>query len=272
MNDFSNKRLWGPFPRHPLVDQYKKPNNDFIIIAGPCSFESVEHCELMASEVSKEGATHYRSGVFRAGTYGSNNFGWIDRELIKKYHEISHKYGMKNIIEVLEYSPDTMEFLNENCDVFQVGARAQQHYQLLRTLGKYNKPVFLKRNTGCTVDELLGSCEHLLLGGVKEIHIIERGSSTFHSDVRWTPVPHMIPSIKSMCDIPVIFDASHATGRRDLVPPITLSGVAAGANGVLIEVHDIPEKSLSDHEQALNIKTFKALMSKIKKVRNAISE
>lgn len=163
-----------------------------------------------------------------------------------------------------------MDFLNENCDVFQVGARAQQHYQLLRTLGQYDKPIFLKRNTGCTVDEVLGSCEHLLVGGAKEIYIIERGSSTFHTDVRWAPMPHIIPSIKSICDIPVIMDASHSTGRRDLVPSMTLAGVAAGADGVLIEVHDNPEKSLSDADQAIDLNTFKDLIDKINSIRRIV--
>ncbi|MBY0413704.1 MAG: 3-deoxy-7-phosphoheptulonate synthase, partial [Bdellovibrionales bacterium] len=100
--------------------------------------------------------------------------------------------------------------------------------------------------------------------------IIDRGSSTFHQDVRWTPTVHMIPSIKSICNIPVIFDASHSTGRRDLVSPMTLAGVAAGANGVLVEVHDNPKKSLSDADQAIDIKSFIKLMDKIKKVRSAI--
>lgn len=270
MNEFSKRRSWGPMPNYPLVESYKRPNENFIIIAGPCSFESVEHCYKMASIVESEGATHYRSGVFRAGTYGSKTFGWIDKSLIKEYYSISKSVGLKNIIEVLEYSEQTLEFISNNCDVFQVGARAQQHYQLLRTLGQYNKPIFLKRNTGCTVDEVLGSCEHLLLGGAKEIYIIERGSSTFHTDVRWTPVPHIIPSIKSICDIPVIFDASHSTGRRDLVPTMTLAGVASGADGVLIEVHDNPEKSLSDSDQAIDPSTFNKLMTKINKVREAI--
>lgn len=270
MNEFAKKRSWGPLPRYPLVELYKRPNKEFITIAGPCSFESIEHCYKMAAIVSNERATHLRSGVFRAGTYASKTFGWIDSELIKEYYAISKSVGLKNIIEVLEYSDNTMDFLNDNCDVFQVGARAQQHYQLLRTLGQYNKPIFLKRNTGCTIDEVLGSCEHLLLGGAKEIYIIERGSSTFHTDVRWTPVPHTIPSIKSICDIPVIFDASHSTGRRDLVASMTLAGVAAGADGVLIEVHDNPKQSLSDADQAIDPNTFSQLMIKINKVREAI--
>lgn len=271
MSEFSKKRSFGPTPNYPMVESYKRPNNDFIVIAGPCSVESSEHIKKMAEIVSMAGATHLRGGVFRAGTFRGKSFGWVDDAIIEAYHKAAKDNGLKNIIEVLEYSEDTMDYLSINCDAFQVGARAQQHYQLLSVLGKYNKPVFLKRNTGCTVDEWLGSAEHLLRSGVKEVYLIERGSSSFHSDVRWAPTPHVIPSVKSICDIPVIMDASHSTGRRDLVPAMTLAGVAAGADGVLIEVHDDPINSMSDADQAIDPEAFKELMSKINKVRYAIS-
>ena len=113
MNEFAKRRSWGPVPFYPHTLLYKRPNKDFITIAGPCSFESVEHCYKMASIVANEGATHYRSGVFRAGTYGSKNFGWIDNSLIKEYCSISKSVGLKNIIEVLEYSEQTLDFISE---------------------------------------------------------------------------------------------------------------------------------------------------------------
>lgn len=271
MSEFSKKRSFGPVPNYPMVESYKKPNNNFVVISGPCSVESSEHIKKMASIVSKIGATHLRGGVFRAGTFRGKSFGWIEDEIIEAYYKAAKDNGLKNIIEVLEYSEDTMDYLSVNCDAFQVGARAQQHYQLLNVLGKYNKPVFLKRNTGCTVDEWLGSAEHLLRAGVKEIYLIERGSSSFHNDVRWVPTPHVIPSVKSICDIPIIMDASHSTGRRDLVSPMTLAGVAAGADGVLIEVHDDPRNSMSDADQSIDPETFKELISRINKIRYAIS-
>jgi 3-deoxy-7-phosphoheptulonate synthase len=162
--------------------------------------------------------------------------------------------------------------INHYCDCFQIGARSQQNYSLLRKLGKFDKPIFLKRNTGCTVDEWLGSAEHLLIGGAEEIYLIERGSSTFHNDVRWTPTIHVIPSVKSICEIPVIVDASHSTGRRDLVPPITLAGIAAGADGFLVEVHTNPDKSLSDAEQAIDPETFEKLMKNAEILKKIIGE
>lgn len=271
MNQFSKQRIWGPIPRYPLVEAYKRPNNDFIIIAGPCSVESEDHIKRMAEIVAKAGATHLRGGIFRAGTYPGSHFGFIDPSLIEAYRDAAQNNGLKNIIEVLRYDEIALKFLYHNCDVFQVGARAQQHYSLLKELAKYDKPVFLKRNTGCTVDEWLGSAEHLLTGGCKEVVLIERGTSTFHNDVRWTPSPHVIPSVKSICDIPVIMDASHSTGRRDLVPSMALAGVAAGADGVLIECHTDPDMSLSDPEQAVTPEVFKEVMQKIMKVRSAIN-
>lgn len=272
MNEFAKKRTWGPSPKYPLVEEYQHPNKDFIVIAGPCSFEGVDHSYKMAEIVSKGGATHFRSGVFRAGTYPGNSFGWISEDSIKEYYRAAHSFGLKNIIEVLDYRLSALDFIDDYCDVYQVGARAQQHYNLLWTLGQRNKPVFLKRNTGCTVDEWLGSAEHLLRAGCRELYLIERGTSTLHSDIRWTPTPHVIPSVKSICGIPVIMDASHSTGRSDLVPSMALAGVAAGADGVLIEVHDNPEHSFSDPEQAITPEIFEKLMKKIKAVRSAINE
>lgn len=270
--DFSNARSFGPKPHYPMVKEYKHPNKEFVIIAGPCSMENPVHISKMAEIAARNGATHLRAGVFRAGTYPGKQFGWIGKEWIRHYRKAALDNGLKNIIEVLEYGEHTMDFLREQCDVFQVGARAQQHYQLLRSLGYYEKPIFLKRNTGCTVDEWLGSAEHLLRGGCKELYLIERGTSTLHNDIRWTPTPHVIPSVKSICNIPIIMDASHSTGRRDLVPSMALAGVAAGADGVLIEVHDNPDQSLSDPEQAISPETFEQLMKKIKAVRSAICE
>lgn len=272
MAEFSKKRVWGPTPRYPSVEGYKRPNNDFVVIAGPCSVESELQIMRMAEIVAKGGATHLRGGVFRAGTYPPSHFGWISQETIKIFHKAAKENGLKNIVEILEYSKETIDFMKEYADCFQIGARAQQHYNLLETISSCHKPTFLKRNTGCTVDEWLGSAEYLLQhGGLKEIYLIERGSSTFHNDVRWTPTPHVIPSVKSICDIPVIMDASHSTGRRDLVPPMALAGVAAGAGGVLIEVHDNPEQSLSDAEQAIDPSTFYKLIKKIKNVRSVLN-
>lgn len=268
--EFAKKRTHGPSPRYPLVESYKKPNNHFVFIAGPCSVEDGDQIRTIAAFVANQGATHLRGGVFRAGTYPSDKvrFGWVDEPLLKAYSDAAKSNGLQNIIEVLEYSDESLEMINKYAHCFQVGARSMQNYSLLRKLGKYGKPVFLKRNTGSTVDEWLGAAEHLLVCGVTELYLIERGSSTFLNDTRWTQTLHVIPSIKSICDVPVIVDASHGTGRRDLVPSMTLAGIAAGARGCLVETHMDPDASISDSEQALSFEDFDVLASKIAKLRS----
>lgn len=270
--EFKNQRSFGPKPNYPLVNCYEHLNKDFIIISGSCSVENENQVYESASKVAAAGATHLRGGVFRAGTYPKKDahFGWVETDLIKSFYEAAKLFNLKNIIEVLDYSLESLEIIAPLADCFQVGARSMQNYSLLRKLGEYKKPVFLKRNTGATVDEWLGAAEHLLLGGVKELYLIERGSSTFHNDVRWTPCLHVIPSVKSICNIPVIVDASHSTGRRDLVESITYAGVAAGAGGVLIEAHSDPKNSLSDPEQAIHIDRLPVILKNIKKIRQAI--
>lgn len=267
---YSEKRNWGPTPNYPLVKSYKKVNDNFIVIAGPCSLESDLQINNMASIVKECGATHLRSGVFRAGTYPGSSFGWIDESLINSYRRAAISNGLKNIIEVLDYSDRSFDLINDKCDVFQIGARSQQNYSLLRKIGQYNKPVFLKRNMGSTLDEFLGSAEHLLYGGVKELYLIERGGASIHNHVRWDLSISIIPAIKSITEIPVIVDASHGTGRSDLVEPMTLAGIAAGAKGLLAEVHQDPINSLSDKEQAITPEAFNKLMLKVSKLREAL--
>lgn len=266
---FSEKRLFGPTPKYELVKQYERPNNDFVLIAGPCSMESTEQLTKIADCV-KDHATHLRSGVFRAGTYEGSKFGWIEKELIKSFHDIAKQRNLKNIIELLDYRD--IDWICEYADCLQVGARQTQNYTLLKEVGKSGKPVFLKRNMGMTVDEFLGAANYVLNAGCKDLYLIERGSSTYHQDTRWTPTVHLIPSIKSICNVPVIWDASHACGRRDIVPSVCLAGVAAGANGILIETHYDPDKSISDSDQALSLIEYETLMNKVKNVRAAINK
>jgi 3-deoxy-7-phosphoheptulonate synthase len=268
MNQFSMRRTWGPQAKYPLVIDYKPVNNDFYIIAGPCSVESEHQIDAVAKFVSINGATHLRGGVFRAGTFGSKNFGWVDLKLIKAYRESAKAYGLKNIIEVLDYRD--LRWVQEYCDVLQVGARQMQNYTLLREVGKSGKSVFLKRHPGATLDEWLGAANQVLEAGCKDLRLIERGTSTLHTDARWTFTPHTIPSVASISALQVISDASHSTGRRDLVPSMALAGVAAGASGILVEVHPEPDKSLSDADQALSFNDFSKLIEKVKKVREAI--
>lgn len=267
---FAHKRSFGPTPKYDLVKQYKRPNDDFILIAGPCSLENKLQITKIAKYVSEAGATHLRSGVFRAGTYPGDNFGWIDIDLIKFFHDIAYGLGMKNIIEVLDYTEESFDKILKYADCIQIGARSMQNYTLLKKAGEYGKPVFLKRHPGSTMDEFLGSAEYLLKYGCKELHLIERGSVSHTNHTRWDLSVSMIPAIKTITDIPIIGDPSHGTGRRDLVQPMSLACVAAGADGLLIETHTSPDESLSDKEQACSPETFKSIVNKVNNLRKAL--
>lgn len=271
MRDFRFKRSWGPTPKYDLVRKYNWQRSCFIFIAGPCSLESKEQIHTIAKHVAECGATHLRSGVFRAGTYPGDNFGLIDESLLAEYQIAAHENGLKNIIEVLDYSPTQINLINKYSDCFQIGCRQMQNYTLLKKVAEYGKQTFLKRGTGNTIDEFLGAAEYLLkYGPMCDPVLIERGSSTNAKHVRWDLSISMIPAIKLITTIPILVDASHGTGRSDLVSHMTLAGIAAGADGCLVETHIDPDKSLSDKEQAIDLNDFKILSNKIKKIRECL--
>ena len=224
----------------------------------------------MAGLVRAAGATHLRGGIFRAGTYPGKNFGLIEEDIRKAFWVAAQENGLKNIVEVLDYTDASLERILPYADCLQVGARSQQNYSLLRKLGATGKAIFLKRNPGSTLDEWLGSAEHLLAGGDCHPILIERGSSTFENHARWTLSVGMIAAAKKITKIPVIVDASHASGRRDLVAPLTLAGISAGADGCLIEVHTDPANSLSDPDQAVEPHEFYEIMQTIKQIRSVL--
>lgn len=271
-SEFSQRRTWGPKPNYPLVQEYRPPKDQkFILIAGPCSVESAEQIEEVARYVSARGATHLRGGVFRAGTYPGDNFGLVDEKLLEAYANAAKKNGLKNIIEVLDYSPGALEIVNRYADCLQIGCRQMQNYSLLRKVAAYGKQTFLKRHPGATIDEWLGAAEHLLRGGsFCDPVLIERGSSSHSNHVRWDLSISMIPAVQQLTQIPILVDGSHGTGRRDLVSAMTLAGVAAGADGCLIETHPNPSQSLSDADQALGLEEFSALVTKINLVRDVL--
>lgn len=268
-HNYAMKRTFGPMVHYPQVESYIRPSQEFISIAGPCSVENEKQINEIAALVKKSGANYLRGGVFRAGTFPGKNFGLIPIHLINEFYKAAHANGMQNIIEVLDYSERSLNQLADLCDCFQIGARQMQNYTLLKKLSQYKRKVFIKRNPGSTMDELLGACEYLLSGNCEPV-IIERGSSTFMNHVRWDLSISIIPAIKSICEIPVIVDGSHGTGRRDLVEHMIMAGVAAGASGFLCEVHTEPDKSLSDAEQAVSPEVFETIMKKVIKVREAI--
>lgn len=272
MSQFNDKRLWGPTPRYERVKAYKNHFKDkFYIIAGPCSVESKDQIDCIAKYVADCGATHLRGGVFRAGTYPGNNFGYVEMELIEAYANAAAKNNLENIIEILDYTDASIDLVKDYASCFQVGCRQMQNYSLLKRLSRWNRTVFLKRHPGSTLDEWLGAAEYLLAGEKCSPVLIERGSVSHLNHVRWDLSISMIPAIKKITQIPVICDPSHGTGRRDLVEPMALAGVAAGADGVLIETHINPELSLSDADQAINEFQFRGIIKKINQIRGVLN-
>lgn len=264
MTDFSFKRVWGPTPKYPNVLAHPGPQDrSLITIAGPCSIESEDQIETICKELARVGVTYMRGGVFRAGTYPRDDFGFKDG-LFEAWARIAKFHRLKIIVEVLDYRD--IPYIDSLADAFQVGARHMQDYTLLHELSKLDKPVTLKRAPGATLDEFLGAAEYLCRGRCKPI-LIERGSSTHMNHVRWELSVSMIAAIKKMTGLPIIVDASHSGGRRDLVEPLTLAGIAAGADGFLVEVHPTPEQSLSDADQALPLSDFEWLLENAKAVR-----
>lgn len=270
MNEFAKKRVWGPEPKYELVENYTKKVHGLISIAGPCSIEDEGQISEIAQELGMLGVRYMRGGIFRAGTYPSSYFGMIDEGLIKIFNTLAHKNNMACVLEVLDYSPLSLAIYRRYADVFQVGARQMQNYKLLHILARDGRPVFLKRNMGANIHEFLGAAEHLLMGGSSEIYLIERGSSTFMNHVRWDLSISAIAAIKRMTHIPVIVDASHGTGRSDLVEPMTYAGIAAGADGYLIETHPRPGESISDSEQAISLMDFSYIHQNAVKLKNLL--
>ena len=275
MSDFTNKKTWGPTPRYNRVLNYKRPistmpKDNFYIIAGPCSIEDKYQIDYIAKYVADSGATHLRGGVFRAGTYPGDSFGLIDLKLIEEYANAAERNGLKNIIEVLDYSDESFNTIKDMASCFQVGCRNMQNFTLLRKLGALEKTIFLKRHPGATLDEWLGAAEHLLIGEKCHPVLIERGSVSHVNHCRWDLSISMIPAVKKITSIPIICDPSHGTGRRDLVEPMALAGIAAGADGILIETHTTPELSLSDADQAIDEFSFKRLIYKANRLRTIL--
>ena len=253
MMDYSNQRSWGPKPRYPFVQSVKKNNHSLISIAGPCSIETVGQIAEITTELAKWNISYMRGGVYRAGTYPPDKFG-LQFELLREWHHQCKANGIKNIVEVIDIG--LLDQMEPYCDAFQVGARQMQNYGLLADLSQQDKPVSLKRHPGSTMDEFLGSAEYLCRHGKTNVMLIERGSSTHMNHVRWDLSISIIPAIKQITGLPVIVDASHGTGRLDLVEPMTLAGIAAGADGYLLEVHPEPELSISDRDQAYPLNQF----------------
>ena len=238
----------------------------FCLMAGPCAVESALQMQGVARAVKAAGGLVLRGGAYKPRTspYAFQGFGAPALELLA---QTGREVGLPTVSEITD-AAQLPQF--EQVDMLQVGARNMQNYELLRALGAQPKPVLLKRAVGATVEELLQSAEYILAGGNPNVVLCERGVRSFSKTSRAALDVSAIPVLKRMTHLPVIVDPSHAAGEAALVPPLALAAVAAGADGLLIEVHDRPAAALSDAAQSLSCTAFAELAEKIKKVREAI--
>lgn len=243
-----------------IDDELTISATDFTIMAGPCSVENDNQVESMVNFLNQHNIRIMRGGVYkpRSSPY---SFRGVGLEGLKTFSKICRANHIKIVTEVME--PEQIEGMYPYIDIFQVGARNSQNFNLLDALGKVDKPVMIKRGLSGTIDELLYSAEYVFSGGNENIILCERGIRTYEKAYRNTFDINAIPILKQKSHLPVIIDPSHGTGQRNMVEPITLAGIMAGADGAIIEIHEQPDKAVSDGQQSLNLVEASNLFKKI---------
>ncbi len=237
------------------------------VMAGPCSVESSEQIKTVARAVKQSGAAILRGGAFKPRTspYAFQGLKYEGLELLKEAREAT---GLPIVTELM--SPSDIDRFVEDVDCIQVGARNMQNFDLLRQLGKINKPVLLKRGLSATIEEWLMSAEYILSGGNEQVILCERGIRTFETYTRNTVDIGAVPVVKRLSHLPVIVDPSHGTGKRWMVSPMARAAVAVGADGVMIEVHNDPQHALCDGQQSITPEQFDEVMADIRVIAAAV--
>ncbi len=238
-----------------------------VVMAGPCSVENRDQIERSAEIVAAAGARVIRGGAFkpRSSPY---SFQGLGEEGLRMLREAATRHGLLVVSEVMDSAQ--IPLVAEYADILQVGARNMQNFNLLRDLGKQQKPVLLKRGISATIEELLLSAEYILSGGNYGVILCERGIRTFETSTRNTMDISAIPVVKKLSHLPIVADPSHGTGRRDKVVPMARAAVAAGADGLLVEVHPDPDHALSDGAQSLRPEQFEELMRQLRMIAPAV--
>jgi 3-deoxy-7-phosphoheptulonate synthase len=271
---------------HPILKPYKLASREFrkentvvkvgnaeiggkniAVMAGPCAVESKTLLIQIAEEVKKAGAGFLRGGAFKPRT-SPYSFQGLGEEGLKYLAEARERTGLPVVTEVMD--PRDMDAIVKYADIVQIGARNMQNFRLLKEVGAYHKPVLLKRGISATIKEWLMSAEYIMAGGNHNVILCERGIRTYETATRNTLDLSAVPVLKQLTHLPVIVDPSHAVGKWDLVAPMAKAAVAAGADGLIIEVHQNPEEALSDGEQSLKPKIFKQLMDELKPIARAV--
>ncbi|MGH9459523.1 MAG: 3-deoxy-7-phosphoheptulonate synthase, partial [Thermoanaerobaculia bacterium] len=241
--------------------------SEVVLMAGPCTIEGEEQLRRSAEAVHRAGARILRGGAFKPRT-SPYSFQGMGLDGLKLLHDVAHDLGMATISEVMEVAQ--IEAMAEYVDILQVGARNMQNYNLLAALGQIRKPVLLKRGMSATIEEWLLASEYVLAGGNYDVILCERGIRTFETALRNTLDISAIPVLQTVSHLPVIVDPSHATGKRDKVMPLARAAVAAGADGLLIEVHHAPETALCDGPQSLYPDQFAQLVTELQMIAPAV--
>jgi 3-deoxy-7-phosphoheptulonate synthase len=242
---------------------------ELVVIAGPCSVESEEQTLITARKVKESGANMLRGGAFKPRTspYAFQGLGLKGLKILEKAKK---ETGLPIVTEVLD--PRDVSWVSEYADVLQIGARNMQNFSLLREVGKSGKPVLLKRGMDSMLKEWLSCAEYILAEGNPNVILCERGIRTFETYTRNTLDLAIVPSVKEVTHLPIIVDPSHGTGKLSLVEPMCLAAIAAGTDGLMIEVHYKPSEALSDKDQSLTPEMFQRIMLKIKALKNFMRE
>lgn len=235
---------------------------DLILMAGPCSIENKEMIMEIAKVVKENGGEFLRGGAFKPRT-SPYDFQGLGEEGLKYMREACDKYDLIMVTEVMDTRD--IELIEKYTDIFQVGARNMQNFSLLKELGKTNKPILLKRGLSATIREFLMAAEYIVAFGNEKVILCERGIRTFEIATRNTVDINGVALLKEKSHLPIIIDASHGTGKKSLVEPVTLGCILAGADGAMVEIHQNPACALSDGEQSLNFQEFEILCKKMKK-------
>lgn len=239
-----------------------------VVMAGPCSIETDELMDEAAIAIKKAGATILRGGAFKPRTT-PYSFQGLGRKGILMLETAAKKHGLVSISEVMDVRD--VDFVSNHIDILQVGARNMQNFDLLKEVGKSKKPVMLKRGLSATIKEFILAAEYILSQGNQNVILCERGIRTFEDETRNTLCIATVPIVKGISHLPIVVDPSHGTGKVKLIPPMCRASIAAGADGLMVEVHPNPAKALCDADQALSVAEFNDLMKEIKPIVTAMN-
>jgi 3-deoxy-7-phosphoheptulonate synthase len=251
-----------------INDQVEIGGRKITIIAGPCAIESKQILFDCAQSIKKSGGAILRGGAFKPRT-SPYSFQGLEKDGLELLALVKKQYNIPIITEVM--STEDVSLVAQYADILQIGARNMQNFSLLKKVGKINKPILLKRGLAATIEEFLLSAEYILSQGNPNVILCERGIRTFETMTRNTLDLSIVPFVKTVSHLPIIVDPSHGTGRRELVIPMSKAAIAAGADGIMVEVHPHPEKALVDGIQSLNFDEFKTLIGQIALIVSVIN-